>query len=304
MISVEYRSVRSLFVLTLVAVMCSCVSSYAQATLGDIRGVTRNSKGQPLSNVQIVVNPVGTGGFNTGKVVAGSVTATSGSDGAFVVQNLNPGQYQLLAQKAGFEPSKPSSVDVAAGESRRSDIVLAANEMPDVSAHGVGSINPDTPSRSTLAADPEIPPAVAKELQSMRDLIGQLQAELNSRKASEQPSTATEENLAKASEREPALLAASRGLSTAPSSEVPAIGIPAVQQGLAAAPAAPPAVDTVTPFAYADWTWLNGNPRNKDAVWDSKFFTPEVRFDTHFMTDFNQPRDHTMGGATESFRSG
>ncbi|HVG91766.1 MAG TPA: hypothetical protein VNB54_09780, partial [Alphaproteobacteria bacterium] len=31
------------------------------------------------------------------------------------------------------------------------------------------------------------------------------------------------------------------------------------------------------PFAYADWTWLNGTPRNKDAVWDSKFFTPEVR---------------------------
>ena len=28
------------------------------------------------------------------------------------------------------------------------------------------------------------------------------------------------------------------------------------------------------PFAYADWTWLNGTPRNKDAVWDSKFFTP------------------------------
>ncbi|HZU31004.1 MAG TPA: hypothetical protein VFB79_07820, partial [Candidatus Angelobacter sp.] len=31
------------------------------------------------------------------------------------------------------------------------------------------------------------------------------------------------------------------------------------------------------PFAYADWTWLNGNPRTKDAVWDSKFFTPEIR---------------------------
>ena len=37
---------------------------------------------------------------------------------------------------------------------------------------------------------------------------------------------------------------------------------------------------------------------------DTKFFTPEVRFDTHFMVDFNQPVDHTMGGATESFRSG
>jgi hypothetical protein len=39
-------------------------------------------------------------------------------------------------------------------------------------------------------------------------------------------------------------------------------------------------------------------------VLDTKFFTPEIRFDTHFMTDFNQPIDHTMGGSTESFRSG
>ena len=37
---------------------------------------------------------------------------------------------------------------------------------------------------------------------------------------------------------------------------------------------------------------------------DTKYFTPEVRFDTHFMDSFNQPKDHTMGGATESFRSG
>ena len=57
------------------------------------------------------------------------------------------------------------------------------------------------------------------------------------------------------------------------------------------------------PFAYADWTWLNGTARTKDAVWDSKFFTPEVRFDTHYVFDFNHPRDDSMGGSTEVFRS-
>ena len=65
---------------------------------------------------------------------------------------------------------------------------------------------------------------------------------------------------------------------------------------------APPNSETV--YNWADYTWLNGNTRNKDTVLDTKFFTPEVRFDTHFMNDFNQPNDHTMGGATESFRSG
>jgi hypothetical protein len=58
------------------------------------------------------------------------------------------------------------------------------------------------------------------------------------------------------------------------------------------------------PFAYADWTWLNGTSRNKDAVWDSKYFTPEFRADTNYIQDYNQPKDHTMGGSTEAFRNG
>ena len=68
-----------------------------------------------------------------------------------------------------------------------------------------------------------------------------------------------------------------------------------------AASAAKPAV--TEPFAYADWTWLNGTARNKDVVWDSKFFTPEVRFDTNFVTSFNHPKDDSLGGSTEIFRS-
>ncbi len=57
------------------------------------------------------------------------------------------------------------------------------------------------------------------------------------------------------------------------------------------------------PFAYADWTWLNGTARNKDVVWDSRFFTPEVRFDTNFVSSFNHPKDDSLGGSTEIFRS-
>jgi hypothetical protein len=70
------------------------------------------------------------------------------------------------------------------------------------------------------------------------------------------------------------------------------------------ASATAPAVDNDTPFAFGDFTWLNGAPRNKDTVVDTKYFTPEVRFDSHFMLDFKQPHDHTIVGATESFRSG
>src|SRR6202020_2375515 len=63
-------------------------------------------------------------------------------------------------------------------------------------------------------------------------------------------------------------------------------------------------VDNDTPFAFGDFTWLNGSPRTKDTVLDTKFFTPEIRFDTDYVEDFNQPKDHTIVGSTEQFRSG
>ena len=83
----------------------------------------------------------------------------------------------------------------------------------------------------------------------------------------------------------------------------PAPTAPSVPEALQS-PDPPPAVDNFTFGAFGDFTWLNGTPRNKDTVLDTKFFTPEVRFDTHYMEDFNQPLDHTIVGATESFKSG
>jgi hypothetical protein len=68
-------------------------------------------------------------------------------------------------------------------------------------------------------------------------------------------------------------------------------------------PHATQGVDNFTPFAFGDFTWLNGSPRNKAPVFDTKFFTPDIRFDAHYMADFNHPKDHTIVGSTESFRS-
>ncbi len=84
---------------------------------------------------------------------------------------------------------------------------------------------------------------------------------------------------------------------------VVALAVPQPASAQTVTPAAP-AVDEQTPFAYGDFSWLNGSPRNKKVAFDSPFFTPEVRVDTHFMYSMNKPADHSLGGATESFRSG
>src|SRR5690348_11119345 len=57
------------------------------------------------------------------------------------------------------------------------------------------------------------------------------------------------------------------------------------------------------PFAFADWTWLNGNPRTKTPAFDSKFFTPEIRADVDYIYDFRHPKDDTVSGSSEVFRT-
>jgi hypothetical protein len=58
------------------------------------------------------------------------------------------------------------------------------------------------------------------------------------------------------------------------------------------------------PFAFADFTWLNGNARTKEPAMDTKFFTPEIRADVDYNYSFNHPKDDTISGSSEVFRHG
>jgi hypothetical protein len=135
------------------------------------------------------------------------------------------------------------------------------------------------------AAAPQSNAEILKELEQMRARIAELEAQLKA----QQSGNPALVNAATNSPSSPPVATASLGAA----SPTPAADQPSIQQK----------EEPAAPFAYADWTWLNGTPRNKDAVWDSKFFTPEVRFDTHFVHSFNHPRDDTIGGSTEVFRS-
>src|SRR6202140_1233854 len=62
-------------------------------------------------------------------------------------------------------------------------------------------------------------------------------------------------------------------------------------------------VQSTEPFAFADFTWLNGNARTKELAFDTKFFTPEIRADVDYIYDFNHPKDNTISGSSEVFRA-
>jgi hypothetical protein len=160
------------------------------------------------------------------------------------------------------------------------------------------------------SADSDVPSAVVKELDAMRERIEELEAELKkSHAASEEPvaapATATADPTANPT------------LSKRPAAEVSESNSANPVQGQApaesssAAPAAPAAPNfdpqkktKSDPFAWADWTWMNNAPRTEDTPLATKYFTPEIRADSNYIEDYNQPKDHTMGGSTESFRNG
>ncbi len=81
---------------------------------------------------------------------------------------------------------------------------------------------------------------------------------------------------------------------------VAAVGSQATEKGKSGA-AKPGKGD---PFAFADFTWLNGNSRTKDTPYATSFFTPEIRADVDYNYSFNHPKDDTIGGSSEVFRHG
>ncbi|MEO6419956.1 MAG: outer membrane beta-barrel protein [Polyangiaceae bacterium] len=57
------------------------------------------------------------------------------------------------------------------------------------------------------------------------------------------------------------------------------------------------------PFAFGDFTWLNGNSRQHKAIFDTPYFTPEFLIDVNYTASINNPIDHTVVGSTALSRS-
>jgi hypothetical protein len=254
----------------------SLVSLHAQPPLATLHGVTAKTDGTPIASAEVLIH---------GNDDNTDLTMISGSDGAFSVANLKPGRYEVKASRG--ELRSPSAI-----------VVLAERQ----------DLRVDLPLAATEEAFAGISPAVAKRLEAMEARIEQLEAELKSKTAYERRATpAPRGDLVATLTKDPGTVPIVPATLAKPdmSKTVASASVPSAQEAQPApAPAAPPAVDNQTPFAYADFTWLNGAPRNKDVVLDTPFFTPEIRFDTNFINDFNQPIDHTMGGSTEEFRNG
>ena len=286
------------------------VPAYAQLVVSAIHGVTLRPDGAPLPEAQVLIH---------NQNDSSDQSVVSGPDGAFAAVNLKPGRYTLIASKEGFLTSS-AAVQLKAHENLRMALALSAKATVSATAPSqAGAVPAERATQSAAAPQGNVLEAMQQRierLEAMQKRIEQLEAELSQVKA--QSAAALTASRPPADQHAAPVLPLYASLA-APSLPVTPVSAPAplappgptppqAQAAVAPAQATPappptPAVDNETPFADYDWTWLNGNPRNKDVAFDSKFFTPEIRADLTYTFDFNRPQDDSMGGSSELFRS-
>ena len=161
------------------------------------------------------------------------------------------------------------------------------------------------PAKPAVAAKIEAPAPLTERERLLLDRVEQLEKRMAELEAKGQPAAPSSSEI----------------LTPQPSAVVPETAQPTVggsaASGEAANAVSPAAVSTAPgtqekastkppkaePFAFADFTWLTGNARTKESPMDTKFFTPEIRADDDYVYDFKHPKDDTIGGSSEIFRS-
>ena len=219
---------------------------------GSLQGITVDAAGKPLAGVRVTIhNSDG----------SGEREVLTNSDGTFSTSALKPGAYRLTAAKGELDTPNPTVVEIAPNEPSHASLKLAKADTA--------------------------PPLTEREAQLLAR-IDRLEERLAAMEAAEKPlnaasPTAASKSLAAKAEAQMPTPPPKAADAPSPQKQAP---VPAAPPPPAAPPSLPealqaptpgPAVDNVTPFAYGDFTWLNGTPRNKDTVLDTKFFTPEVR---------------------------
>jgi hypothetical protein len=245
----------------------------AAKAAGAIVGIVRNAARLPVAGATVTALRVDGGGIRA---------TISGSDGIYSFADVPPGEWSITAQADGYPDATLPAVTVAASKATRNDLVMnrPASGAPELAAA------PQSAGPATGRAPAANAPATASTA------VGS-PSNAATAGSTAPASSATTAAIAKASK--PSFFETLKLKLAGPESQsVPdALHSPDATEG----------VDNFTPFAFGDFTWLNGSPRNKAPVFDTKFFTPDIRFDAHYMDDLNHPKDHTIVGSTESFRS-
>ncbi len=133
-------AVLSAFLLLLMGVYLWGVPTYGEPAPGVLHGTTLDARGLAVPQVQVTIHSIDE---NADQVVV------SDGQGSFVVGNLKPGHYQLVAAKQGGASSQVTYLAVAAGDDLRFDMRLSETAP---AAGGSPSSAPPAPAAASRSA--------------------------------------------------------------------------------------------------------------------------------------------------------
>src|SRR5271155_3259486 len=123
------------FLTALVLGICLCFAAMllgsplaAQSTFGSISGTVADTSGAAVPDAQVTLTSAASGAKQT---------YTTGGDGLYSFVNLNPGEYRLDVEKAGFKHVKRESVVVQVQQAVRIDVAMevgAVSQTVEVTA--------------------------------------------------------------------------------------------------------------------------------------------------------------------------
>src|SRR5271155_4572130 len=123
------------FLLVFAVGICFCLAAMlmgtplaAQSTFGSVSGTVTDASGAAVADAQVTLTSTATGAKQT---------YTTGGDGLYSFVNLNPGDYRLDVEKAGFKHVKRESVVVQVQQAVRIDVIMeigAVSQTVEVTA--------------------------------------------------------------------------------------------------------------------------------------------------------------------------
>jgi hypothetical protein len=106
-----------------VAVLSLCLPSLGQISAGRILGTVTDQTGAAVAGATVIVTATERGT---------SRTLTSDASGDYVAPNLDPGQYKIRAEAAGFKSVERVNVGVEVAQDVRIDLALSPGQVTDV----------------------------------------------------------------------------------------------------------------------------------------------------------------------------
>ena len=118
----RWRLARLAILSLVVLLVLNGVAMMAQERFGSISGVVTDSTKASIPGVKVTV---------TNREIGKSLSTTSGTDGSYILRELEPGRYVVRFERTGFTAAEVADVNLLVGKELRIDQTLSVGSTTE-----------------------------------------------------------------------------------------------------------------------------------------------------------------------------